>query len=200
MARALAACRQSHAAFERRCIPAEPRLSKALIVALRSKYTRYSSLARLVSRAPRHSRRSRHLAHRLLAACRQSHAAFERRCIPAEPRLSKALIVALRSKYTRYSSLARLVTRPPRHSRRSRHLAHRLLAAGRQSHAAFERRCIPAEPRLSKALIVALRSKYTRYSSLARLVTRPPRHSRRSRHLAHRLLAAGRQSHAAQLL
>ena len=35
----------------------------ALIVALRSEYTRYSSLARLVSRAPHRSRRSRHPAH-----------------------------------------------------------------------------------------------------------------------------------------
>ena len=49
----LAACGQSHAAFGGRCIPAETCRFAALIVALRSKYTRYSSLARLVSRAPR---------------------------------------------------------------------------------------------------------------------------------------------------
>ena len=48
-----AACRQSLVAFERRCIPAERPRFASLIVALRSKYTRYSSLARLVSRAPR---------------------------------------------------------------------------------------------------------------------------------------------------
>ena len=54
-----AACRQSPVAFERRCIPAELPRSARLIVALRSKYTRASSpgggssLARLVSRAPR---------------------------------------------------------------------------------------------------------------------------------------------------
>ena len=38
---------------DRRCIPAETRRFAPLIVALRSKYTRYSSLGRLVSRAPR---------------------------------------------------------------------------------------------------------------------------------------------------
>ena len=62
----LTACGKSHAAFERRCIPAEPRLYEALCVAFRSKYTRYSSLTRLVSRAPRRSRCSRHFLHRLL--------------------------------------------------------------------------------------------------------------------------------------
>ena len=62
----LAACGKSHAAFERRCIPPEPRLYEALCVAFRSKYTRYSSLTRLVSRAPRRSRCSRHFLHRLL--------------------------------------------------------------------------------------------------------------------------------------
>ena len=56
--RGLTACGQSHAAFERRCIPAEPRRCAPLIVAFRSKYTRASSpgggssLTRLVSRAP----------------------------------------------------------------------------------------------------------------------------------------------------
>ena len=65
---ALTACGETHAAFERRCIPAEPRRFAALCVALRSKYTRYSSLARLVSRAPHRSRRSREFHHRLLAA------------------------------------------------------------------------------------------------------------------------------------
>ena len=55
----LTACGETHAAqfsrwgLERRCIPAEPRRFASLIVALRSKYTRYASLARLVSRAPR---------------------------------------------------------------------------------------------------------------------------------------------------
>ena len=55
----LAACGQNHAAFGGRCIPAETCRFAALIVALRSKYTRASSpgggssLARLVSRAPR---------------------------------------------------------------------------------------------------------------------------------------------------
>ena len=64
----LTACGKSHAAFERRCIPPEPRLFEALCVAFRSKYTRYSSLTRLVSRAPRRSRCSRHFLHRLLNA------------------------------------------------------------------------------------------------------------------------------------
>ena len=63
---ARAACGQSHAAFGGRCIPAETCRFAALIVALRSKYTRYSSLARLVSRAPRTPRHSRHFIHRLL--------------------------------------------------------------------------------------------------------------------------------------
>ena len=67
-----AACGQSHAAFGGRCIPAETCRFAALIVALRSKYTRASSpgggssLARLVSRAPRPPRHSRHFIHRLL--------------------------------------------------------------------------------------------------------------------------------------
>ena len=55
----LAACGETHAAFERRSIPPEPPPHRenwrfaALIVAFRSEYTRYSSLTRLVSRAPR---------------------------------------------------------------------------------------------------------------------------------------------------
>ena len=79
-----AACGQSLAAqfsrwgLERRSIPAETLRFASFIVALRSKYTRASSpgggssLARLVSRAPRphretgRSRRSRHFVHRLL--------------------------------------------------------------------------------------------------------------------------------------
>ena len=63
----LAACGETHAAFERRCIPPEPRRHAALGVAFRSKYTRYSSLTRLVSRAPPRSRRSPGFHHRLLA-------------------------------------------------------------------------------------------------------------------------------------
>ena len=65
---ALAACGKTHAAFDRRSIPAEPLRFAAFCVAFRSKYTRYSSLTRLVSRAPRPSRRSREFHHRLLAA------------------------------------------------------------------------------------------------------------------------------------
>ena len=72
-------------------------------------------------------RRSRHFIHRLLTACGETQAAFERRCIPAEPRRFAALCVALRSKYTRYSSLARLVSRAPPRSRRSPGFHHRLL-------------------------------------------------------------------------
>ena len=59
------ACDKTHAAFDGRCIPAEPPRFAALCVAFRSKYTRYSSLTRLVSRAPRPSRRSRGFHHRL---------------------------------------------------------------------------------------------------------------------------------------
>ena len=73
----LTACGKTHAAqFSRwgldgRCIPAEPPRFAGLCVALRSKYTRASSpgggssLTRLVSRAPRPSRRSRGLHQRL---------------------------------------------------------------------------------------------------------------------------------------
>ena len=65
-------------------------------------------------------------------------------------------------------------------------------AAGEQDDAAFGQRCIPPEPRRFAALVVALRSKYPRYSSLARLVSRAPHRPRRSRHLAHRLLSPPR--------
>ena len=51
--RALTACGKTHAAFDRRSIPAEPLRFAPFCVAFRSKYTRYSSLTRLVSRAPR---------------------------------------------------------------------------------------------------------------------------------------------------
>ena len=64
---------------------------------------------------------------------------------------------------------------------------HGCLTAGGKTHAAFDGRCIPAEPPRFAGLGVALRSKYTRYSSLARLVSRAPRPSRRSRGLHHRL-------------
>ena len=66
---ALTACGKTLAAFDARCIPPEPRRFAALCVAFRSKYTRYSSLTRLVSRAPRPSRRSRGFHHRLLTTC-----------------------------------------------------------------------------------------------------------------------------------
>ena len=62
-------------------------------------------------------------------------------------------------------------------------------AAGGKALAAFERRCIEAEPPRLAALGVAFRSGYTRYSSLTRLVSRAPRRSRRSPELHHRLLA-----------
>ncbi len=47
--------------------PAEPPRFTALIVAFHSKYTRYSSLTRLASRAPPRSRCSRHFIHGLLS-------------------------------------------------------------------------------------------------------------------------------------
>ncbi len=47
--------------------------------------------------------------------------------------------------------------------------------AGGGTHAAFGQRSIPAEPRRCAPLFVAFRSKYTRYSSLTRLVSRAPR-------------------------
>ena len=49
----------------------------------------------------------------MLAACGGTHAAFDRRSIPAEPLRFAAFCVAFRSKYTRYSSLTRLVSRTP---------------------------------------------------------------------------------------
>ena len=94
---------------------------------------------RLVRRAPRQPRRSREFHHRLLTACGETQAAqfsrwgLERRCIPPEPPPHRenwrfaALCVAFRSKYTRYSSFARLVSQAPRPSRRSPGFHHRLL-------------------------------------------------------------------------
>ena len=61
----LTACGKTHAAFDGRSIPPEPRRLAALIVAFRPKYTRYSSLTRLVGRAPHRPRRSREFHHRL---------------------------------------------------------------------------------------------------------------------------------------
>ena len=71
---------ETRAAFGRRSIPAEPRRCAPLIVAFRSKYTRYSSLTRLVSRAPHRPRRSRGFHHRLFtASLRAAH-----RCVSVE--------------------------------------------------------------------------------------------------------------------
>ena len=64
---------ETHAAFGRRSIPPEPRRCAPLIVALRSEYTRYSSLTRLVSRAPRRPRRSPPAVHR---GCSLHHSAL----------------------------------------------------------------------------------------------------------------------------
>ena len=55
----LAACSGTQAAFARRSIPAEPLRFALFCVAFRSKYTGYSSLTRLVSRAPRPHRAGR---------------------------------------------------------------------------------------------------------------------------------------------
>ena len=65
--RLLTAGGKTHAAFGRRCIPPEPLRCAPLFVAFRSEYTRYSSLTRLVGRAPHRPRRSREFHHRLLA-------------------------------------------------------------------------------------------------------------------------------------
>ena len=78
----LAACGKTHAAFERRCIPAEPGRCAALVVAFRSENTRYSSLMRLVSRAPARSRRSRGFHHRLPAGVRPDPAYSSSRFLP----------------------------------------------------------------------------------------------------------------------
>ena len=149
----LTACGETHAAFDRRCIPSEPLRCAPFFVAFQSKYTRYSSFMRLVRRTPtgrtgpRQPRRSREFHHRLLTACGETQMAqfsrwgLERRCIPAEPNPPHrenwrfaALGVAFRSKYTRASSpgggssLTRLVSRAPRRSRRSPGFHHRLLS------------------------------------------------------------------------
>ncbi len=212
----LAAGGGTHAAFGRRSIPAEPRRFAPLIVAFRSKYTRYSSLTRLVSRAPRphrenwRARRSLGFRYRLPAPGGETHAAFARRCIPAEPLRFASFCVAFRSKYTRYSSLTRLVSRAPRphrenwRARRSLGFRYRLPAPGGETHAAFARRCIPAEPLRFASFCVAFRSKYTRYSSLTRLVSRAPRphrenwRARRSLGFRYRLPAPGGETHAAE--
>ena len=93
----LTACGKTHTAFDRRSIPAKQPVMKParrsagdpsrltrrcapLIVAFRSKYTRYSSLTRLVSHAPRRPRRSRGFHHRLFtASLRAAH-----RCVSVE--------------------------------------------------------------------------------------------------------------------
>ena len=85
-ARVLTACGKTQAAFDRRSIPAEPLRFAAFCVAFRSKYTRYSSLTRLVSRAPHRSRRSPGFHHRLLTDLGQplSAAASARETVDAE--------------------------------------------------------------------------------------------------------------------
>ena len=83
-----------------------------------------------------------------LAACGKTHAAFDRRSIPAEPLRFAAFCVAFRSKYTRYSSLTRLVSRAPHRPRRSRGFHHRLLAEGTgQKRRFWARHRGPREPR-----------------------------------------------------
>ena len=179
----LTACGKTHAAFGAGCIPAEPLRFAPFCVAFRSKYTRYSSLTRLVSRALPAPRRSRGFHHRLLTACGQSHAAFERRCIPAEPLRFTSLIVALRSKYTRYSSLARLVSRAPRRSRCSRHFIHRLLSAPgripswRSVRAAPRdgRATVPEDERPGVSSQSTYGSPFTRCSDLLRICLRQDR-------------------------
>ena len=118
-------------------------------------------------RAPVRNQRPR------LAACGKTHAAFDRRSIPAEPLRFAAFCVAFRSKYTRYSSLTRLVSRAPHRPRRSPGFHHRLPGAGGQGRAArfsrrgLERRCIPTQtPPTGRT---------------------GPHHSRRSRHVVHRV-------------
>ena len=160
---------ETHAAFGRRSIPAEPRRCAPLIVALRSEYTRYSSLTRLVSRAPRRPRRSPGFHHRLFTASLRA----ARRCVsveihpvflphaPCQPGASPA------------SALTRVP--PPAVNR----------VASRRSSLRFGRNTHPGQ--------------FSRwgYSSLTRLVSRTPtgrtgpHRSRRSRGFHHRLLRAG---------
>ena len=104
-----------------------PRRCAPLIVAFRSEYARASSpgggssLTRLVSRTP--TGRTGPRPHRE----DWPTSALTRVPPPAEARRFAALCVAFRSKYTRYSSLTRLVSRAPPRSRRSRGFHHRQL-------------------------------------------------------------------------
>ena len=198
----LTAGNETRVAFGRRSIPAEPRRFAPLIVALRSKYTRYSSLARLVSRAPRRPRRSRGFHHRLFTApLRVAHrcASVEIHqvflpCAPCQPDPHRENWASPTSALTSLRPQAARSLRTK--SRGVRPAIHPGQTTGGETHVAFGRRSIPAEPRRFAPLIVALRSKYTRYSSLARLVSRTPtgrtgpRRPRRSRHFVHRPLAA----------
>ena len=192
---------ETHAAFGRRSIPAEPRRCAPLIVALRSEYTRASSpgggssLTRLVSRAPRRPRRSRGFHHRpFTASLRAAHRCasvgihpgqFSRwGLLPHAPRqpgaspasaLTRVPPPAVHHVAARRSSLrfgrntpgpVLPVGAPPSRASSAGRLAGLGAHAGSTT-GRSQRRFAP--------LIVAFRSEYTRYSSLARLVSRAPR-------------------------
>ena len=134
----LAACGKTHAAFGRRCIPPEPLRFAPFFVAFRSKYTRYSSLTRLVGRAPHRPRRSREFHHRLLAPVRQH-------MVPRPDRKLRQRLPAPRTlrprdpeEVTRKRRQPHAVVNPPQRARPPR-LLHQLrgLRAGHQDHAAL---------------------------------------------------------------
>ena len=105
-------------------------------------------------------------------ACDETRAAFGRRSIPPDR-------VAARRSSLRFGRNTPGI--PP-----SRALSAGRLA-GLGAHAGSTTGC---SPRRCAPLIVAFRSKYTRYSSLTRLVSRAPPQPRRSRGFHHRLFTA----------
>ena len=112
--RLLTACGKTHAAFSRRCIPPEPLRFAPFFVAFRSKYTGYSSLTRLVGRAPHRPRRSREFHHRLLSevGLGRAHYCAGHQCSAAKP----VVLLAQRGEQTGYR---RPLPRRPRSGGRS---------------------------------------------------------------------------------
>ena len=147
-----------------------PRRFAPLIVALRSQYTRASSpgggssLTRLVSRAPRPHREDSPASALTWVPPPAVHRVASRRSSLRFGRNTLGPVLPVGAPPSRALSAGRL--------------------AGLGAHAGSTTGC---SPRRYASLIVALRSKYTRYSSLTRLVSRAPRRPRRSRHFVERL-------------
>ena len=123
-------------------------------------------------------------------ACGGTRAAFGRRSIPAKQPVMKPT----RRSAGDPSRLNRVASRRSslRFGRNTPGIPpSRALSAGRLTglgaHAGSTTGC---SPRRFAPLVVAFRSKYTRYSSLTRLVSRAPHRPRRSRGFHHRLFTA----------